>query len=95
MVGGQESGGTWESKRAQIVSILESVSNDPGTPRNIRRIAKSAADTLFDEKYSPAVRVANAIDKIEEVLQDPNMPQFTRVQLWNAISLLETIRSVE
>ncbi|RJS90970.1 hypothetical protein CW705_04680 [Candidatus Bathyarchaeota archaeon] len=84
----------WEEKRDKAVQILEAVANDVGTPRNIRRAAKNAADELFNEKYTPAVRVANAIEIIEEIINDPNMPVFTRTQLWMAISILETIRSM-
>ncbi len=84
---------SWEERRQNVVQILESIANDMGTPRNIRRIAKAAADALFDERYTPAVRAANAIEMIEEIINDPNMPVFTRTQLWMAISILETIRS--
>ena len=85
---------SWEEKRDKAVQILEAVANDVGTPRNIRRIAKAAADELFNEKYAPAVRAANAIEMVEEIINDPNMPVFTRTQLWMAISILETIRSM-
>lgn len=83
----------WEIKKTQIVQILETVANDTGTPRNIRRTVKQAIDTLSNEKFSPPVRAANAIEMIEEILQDPNMPPLTRVQLWSAISLLEKLRA--
>lgn len=84
----------WEARRENVVQILETIANDTGTPRNIRRVAKAASDALFDEKYPPAVRAANAIEMIEEILNDPNMPVFTRTQFWMAISILETIRSM-
>ena len=91
----EESGSqSWEEMRDKAVQILEAVANDVGTPRNIRRIAKAAADELFNEKYAPAVRAANAIEMVEEIINDPNMPVFTRTQLWMAISILETIRSM-
>ncbi len=84
---------TWEQKRQQIVQILETVSSDLTMPRNVRRIVKEASQELFNEKYSPAVRAANAIEKIEEIISDSNIPSFARTQLWLAISLLETIKS--
>jgi len=84
---------SWEERRQNVVQILESIANDVSTPRNIRRVAKAASDALFDEKYKPAVRAANAIEMIEEIMNDPNLPVFTRTQLWMAISILETIRS--
>jgi len=85
---------SWEAKRDNVVQILESIANDTNTPRNIRRVAKAASDTLFDEKYPPAIRAANAIEMIEEIINDPNMPVFTRTQFWMAISILEVIRSM-
>lgn len=82
----------WQQKKAQIAQILEGISNDTGTPRNIRRTAKNAADELDNSKLSPPVRAANAIEMINEILSDPNMPSWTRTALWSAISLLETVR---
>jgi uncharacterized protein (UPF0147 family) len=38
------------------------------------------------------VRAANAISTLDEILQDPNMPPYTRVKLWNVMSLLEAIK---
>ncbi|RLG04877.1 MAG: hypothetical protein DRN68_09335, partial [Thaumarchaeota archaeon] len=43
---------SWEEKRDKAVQILEAVANDVGTPRNIRRAAKAAADELFNEKHT-------------------------------------------
>ncbi|GBC70243.1 MAG: UPF0147 family protein [Nitrososphaerota archaeon] len=87
------SGSSWEEKRQRIVQILEAVANDMTMPRNVRRTVKEVSQELFNEKYSPAVRAANAIEKIEEIISDSNIPSFARTQLWLAISLLETIKS--
>ena len=92
---GETPGQSWEEKRQNVVQILESIANDVSTPRNIRRVAKEAADALFDERYKPAVRAANAIEMIEEIMNDPNLPVFTRTQLWMAISILEQLRRAE
>ncbi len=67
--------------------------NDTETPRNIRRITKQASEELFKEKYNTAVRAADSIKLIEEIINDPNMPSFAGTQLWMAISIFETIRS--
>lgn len=82
----------YEEKIKQALAILGRVSEDTTTPRNIRRSAKEAADNLQIEEHTPAVRAANAVSIIEEVSQDPNMPPYTRVQLWNIVSILETIK---
>jgi len=76
----------------QATTVLEGVSEDNTTPRNIRRAAKNSIDSLKITDYTPAVRASNAISLIDEILQDPNMPPYTRVKLWNVMSLLEAIK---
>ncbi len=74
------------------MSILNRVSEDNTTPRNIRRTAKQASDLMLDESTSLAARAANAIDLLDQISQDPNMPMYTRTRIWNVISVLEGIR---
>jgi len=82
----------YEEKVKQALVILGQVSEDTTTPRNIRRTAKEAMDILQSTQYTLGVRASNAISIIDEILQDPNMPPYTRVKLWNVISLLEGIK---
>jgi uncharacterized protein (UPF0147 family) len=82
----------YESRVQQALQVLGEVSQDMTTPRNIRRAAKWAMDALHEEEYTLAVRASNAIAILEEISQDPNMPPYTRVKLWNVISLLEAIK---
>ena len=82
----------YEEKIKQALSVLEAVSEDSTTPRNIRRAAKDSMDVLQSAEFTPAVRAANAVSLLDEILQDPNMPNYTRVRLWNVMSLLEAIK---
>ncbi len=82
----------YEERIKQALSVLGAVSEDNTTPRNIRRAAKDAMDAMQTSEYTPAVRASNAISLMDEILQDPNMPPYTRVKLWNVMSLLEAIK---
>lgn len=82
----------YQQKLDQALAILKVISEDNTTPRNIRRVAKVASEMLNDESLTPAVRASNAIDLLEEISQDPNMPPYTRVRIWNTISALSGIR---
>ena len=82
----------YEEKVKQATFILGQVSEDTTTPRNIRRAAKQAIEALQLTEYTLAVRASNAISILDEILQDPNMPPYTRVKLWNVMSLLEAIK---
>ena len=82
----------YEERIKQALAVLGAVSEDNTTPRNIRRAAKDAMNAMQTSEYTPAVRASNAISLMDEILQDPNMPPYTRVKLWNVMSLLEAIK---
>jgi uncharacterized protein (UPF0147 family) len=82
----------YESRVKQALEVLNEVSQDTTTPRNIRRAAKNAMDTLQTSEYSLGVRASNAVAILDDISQDPNMPPYTRVKLWNVISFLEAIK---
>ena len=82
----------YEERIKEAMNILGLVSEDNTTPRNIRRAAKQSITALQIEDNTPAVRAANAISILDEILQDPNMPPYSRVKLWNVMSLLEAIK---
>ena len=82
----------YEDRIKQALVVLGQVSEDTTTPRNIRRAAKGSMDALQLLQYTPAVRASNAISILDDILQDPNMPPYSRVKLWNVMSLLEAIK---
>jgi len=82
----------YEQRIEEAVAVLDAVSEDTTTPRNIRRSAKNSIEALRVSQYSLAVRASNAISLLDEILQDPNMPPYTRVKLWNVMSILEAIK---
>jgi uncharacterized protein (UPF0147 family) len=82
----------YEERIKQALGVLGAVSEDNTTPRNIRRAAKDSMNALQSSEFTPAVKASNAISLMDEILQDPNMPPYTRVKLWNVMSLLEAIK---
>jgi hypothetical protein len=82
----------YEERIKQALVVLGAVSEDNTTPRNIRRAAKDSMNALQSSEFTPAVKASNAISLMDEILQDPNMPPYTRVKLWNVMSLLEAIK---
>ena len=82
----------YEERIKQAIVVLNAVSEDNTTPRNIRRAAKDSMDALQTTEFTPAVRASNVISILDEILQDPNMPPYTRVKLWNVMSLIEAIK---
>ena len=84
---------TNEDKTKQVIHILTSISEDTSVPRNIRRAANEGITSMEDEAIeSLAIRASNAISILDEISQDPNCPLYARTKIWNAVSVLETIK---
>ena len=82
----------YEERIKKAIVVLREVSEDNTTPRNIRRAAKDSMTLLQGKEFTPAVRAQNAVAILDEILQDVNMPNYTRVRLWNIMSFIESIR---
>jgi hypothetical protein len=82
----------YEERIEEAMNVLGLISEDTTTPRNIRRAAKQSIEVLQLKENTPAVRASSAISMLDDILQDPNMPPYTRVKLWNVMSLLEAIK---
>jgi len=79
-------------KLESIIKLLADIINDRTVPRNIRSSIEEAKKSLEDEKSDMDVRLSGAISYLDEITNDPNMPMYTRTQIWNIVSMLETIK---
>ncbi|MEX0764388.1 MAG: UPF0147 family protein [Nitrosopumilaceae archaeon] len=76
----------------QAIATLEEIASNPSTPKNIKKSITDLAVELKKEEYSVSMRAATAISLLDDITQDPNMPSYVRVTLWQAVSTLERIR---
>src|SRR5207249_11627273 len=73
----------YETRIKHALAVLNEVSTDNTTHRNIRRAAKGAMDALQAHGHTIGLRASTAISTLDEISQDPNMPPYTRDNLWN------------
>ncbi|MBO3762813.1 MAG: UPF0147 family protein [Thermoproteota archaeon] len=81
-----------EEKVIKAIEILKLIQTDVATPKSVRKLIKEAQDYLLKKDLSPGVRAASAIQLLEEANQDPNLPMLSRTRIWNALSMLETVK---
>ncbi len=74
------------------ITTLVEIAVNPSTPRNIKKDLTDLIAELKKQTSPVAVRAANAISALDDISQDPNMPSYVRVTLWQAVSALERIR---
>ncbi len=74
------------------VETLNQIATNYSTPKNIRKTISDLANNLKSDEHSMSVRASNVISILDDITQDPNMPSYVRVTLWQAVSTLEGIR---
>jgi uncharacterized protein (UPF0147 family) len=73
------------------ILMLQHIMEDNSIPRNIRRVADETRQLLTNDNKELGLRAAEAISKIDEISNDPNMPVHARTRIWELVSQLETI----
>ncbi|MCS7138929.1 MAG: UPF0147 family protein [Crenarchaeota archaeon] len=81
-----------EEKIIRAIEMLSFVVNDVTTPRNIRNSIKEVIANLSKKNTTPGIRAAAAINVLDEISQDPNMPSYARTTIWNIIAILSSIK---
>ncbi len=74
----------------EVLALLEEIEIDRTVPRNVRSAAIEVKRDLKNDKLERDIRVNNAISILDEVSSDPNIPIYTRTQIWNIVSVLES-----
>ncbi|MDG6223904.1 MAG: UPF0147 family protein [Candidatus Thermoplasmatota archaeon] len=81
-----------QKKMEQVATILDMLSEDTSVPRNIRKGAKDSKERLFDNREALDLRCASVVSVLEDLSNDPNIPLHGRTLIWNATSILESIK---
>ncbi len=81
-----------KDKLKEAIQTLAEVATNPSTPKMIKKSITDMLVELKSDEYSKSVKAANAISVLDDITQDPNMPSYVRVTLWQAVSKLEGIR---
>ncbi len=77
----------------QVETILQAITEmqeDNTVPKNIKTKLSAIALTL-QKGSDVSIKVNKALDDLEEISDDVNLQPYTRTQIWNLVSLLETI----
>ncbi len=74
-----------------ILEMLHSIREDNTVPKNVRSKVEDTLSCLNEDgDCSKEVIIDRAIQSLDEISNDPNLPMFTRTQLWSVISALES-----
>lgn len=76
---------------SSIKEIIEQIEEDTTVPKSIKIKIKHACLLLEDNNFTISVRIDKSLQCLDELEEDPNIPTYTRTQIWEIVSRLESI----
>jgi uncharacterized protein (UPF0147 family) len=83
-----------ESDISRIIELLHELSNDRKVPRNVRSVIDDARKELARPEENLPTKINTTVSMLDEISNDPNIQSYTRTQIWNLVSMLEAVESV-
>jgi uncharacterized protein (UPF0147 family) len=75
-----------------VLTLLEQIINDRTVPKNIRKACEDSKPILKSSDKPEELKISTAVHILDEITNDPNIPLYTRTQIWNIVSILEQAR---
>lgn len=73
-----------------VITSMTELLNDNTIPKNVKQKLEIIIKSL-QEKGDLSLKVNKALSILEEISEDVNLQSYTRTQIWNLISILETL----
>ena len=80
-----------DEKTREVIETLSQIEQDDTVPKNVRDKIRSSISALQASDKSIEVKINRSLQELDDVADDPNVPTFTRTQIWHVVSLLESI----
>ena len=80
-----------DEKIKEIIETLLQIEGDFSIPKNIRFKIKNAIAVLKENNQSIGLKVNRSLQELDALDEEANIPAFTRTQIWNVVSVLESI----
>lgn len=76
---------------ADVINLLNEIREDRTVPKNIRAICDEAQCLLNEECKDRSLKIDAVRQLLDRISEDANLPIYTRTQVWNIVSALESI----
>ena len=74
----------------QIVKRLKDLKEDPSVPKNVK-LKISDIIGILEKEDDKSIKLDKIVHIFDELNEDSNIDSYTRTQLWNIASMLESL----
>lgn len=80
-----------ETIKEDVFNMISKIEEDNTVPKNIKIKIQNITIDLKEEEKEIDVRINRALQDLDEISEDNNIPDYIRTQIWSIVSLLESI----
>ena len=74
----------------ETISVMKEIKNDETVPKNVKEKLDECI-TILEGDDEKSMKITKVLHELEEVTTDANLQQYSRAQLFNIISELESL----
>jgi uncharacterized protein len=75
----------------ELIEELIFIAEDDSVPRNVKECVGVAILALKEENMDKSLRANKALQALDDLSENPNIPSYIRPQIWNIVSQLESL----
>ena len=77
----------------EIIQFMDELKEDSTVPRNVKTKLEASIAVLKKDGDELRLRIDKVLEELDEVANDTNTQSYTRSQIWNIVSMLESIQN--
>jgi len=81
----------FEEKSKEVIKVLLQIEEDLTIPKNVREKVRNTILALQSKEKDVAIKINESLQELDDIANYPNLPTYTRAQIWQIVSLLESI----
>lgn len=81
----------YQIKFQNVIETLGLIKEDNSVPKNVREKVSNSILVLKEKDLDVGIKINKSLQELDDISEDPNIPAYTRTQIWNVVSLLESI----
>ena len=77
--------------KEEVLLEFEKIISDDSTPKNIKSKIDKIIIIFNENSTTPESKTNKALQELEEISEETNVPEHVRTKIWSIVSLLESI----
>jgi len=77
--------------KEEVFDMISKIENESTVPKNIKIKMQNMILDLKEEEKELDFRINKALQELDEISEDANLPDYVRTQIWAIVSVLESI----